>query len=375
MNKKSQTSLLMIAILLVVALLAGCASGGNGNSSTNGSAPSPTAPAQEPVESSKPEDKTGGEVNIYTARHYDVDAELYSKFTEETGIKVNVVEGNAAELIERINREGASTPADLFITVDGGILNTAKVEELLQPVESSAVDAQVPVDFRDKDSHWIGLSTRARVIVYAKDRVDPSELSIYEDLAGEKWKGRLLVRSSTNLYNLSLLASFISINGEEEAEKWAAGIAANLARDPEGGDRDQAKAIAAGVGDVALMNTYYVGRMSVSDDPEEVKVAEQVGVFFPNQETTGTHVNLSGAGLIKHSKNKDNAVKLIEFLTAPEAQAIISQANFEYPVNNEAELPEILESWGEFKHQGIDFAAYGEFNPAAVEIANKVGWK
>lgn len=375
MNKKSQTSLLMIAILLVVALLAGCASGGNGNSSTNGSAPSPTAPAQEQVESSKPEDKTGGEVNIYTARHYDVDAELYSKFTEETGIKVNVVEGNAAELIERINREGASTPADLFITVDGGILNTAKVEELLQPVESSVVDAQVPADFRDKDSHWIGLSTRARVIVYAKDRVDPSELSTYEDLAGEKWKGRLLVRSSTNLYNLSLLASFISINGEEEAEKWAAGIAANLARDPEGGDRDQAKAIAAGVGDVALMNTYYVGRMSVSDDPEEVKVAEQVGVFFPNQETTGTHVNLSGAGLIKHSKNKDNAVKLIEFLTAPEAQAIISQANFEYPVNNEAELPEILESWGEFKHQGIDFAAYGEFNPAAVEIANKVGWK
>lgn len=362
----------MIAIL-VISLLTGCGAGGSGGAQSDGT-PTPTP---ESAGTSQPEanGKTGGEVNIYTARHYDVDAELYAKFTEQTGIKVNVVEGKAPELIERIKREGASTPADLFITVDGGILNTAKTAELLQPVQSSVVDAQVPSDLRDKDSHWIGLSTRARVIVYAKDRIDPAELSTYEDLAEDKWKGKLLTRSSTSLYNQSLLASLIAINGEQEAEAWASGIAANLARDPEGGDRDQAKAIVAGVGDVAIMNSYYVGHMSVSDDPEEVKVANSVGVFFPNQDTTGTHLNISGAGLIKHSKNKDNAIKLIEYLTAPEAQAVISKSNFEFPVNKEAEMPELLKSWGEFKHQGIDFAAYGEFNPKAVEIANKVGWK
>lgn len=337
---------------------------GAGNAAGNGS----EAAGQE-------DEVLGGEVNIYTARHYDVDAELYAKFTEETGIKVNVVEGAAPELIERIKREGASTPADLFITVDGGILNTAKVEGLLQPIESGVIDAQVPNDLRDVDSEWVGLSTRARVIVYAKDRVDPSELSTYEDLATDKWKGRLLTRSSTNLYNTSLLASLIEINGEEAAEQWAAGIAANLARDPEGGDRDQAKAVVAGVGDVAIMNTYYIGRMSVSEDAEEVKVVDAIGVFFPNQDTTGTHLNLSGAGLTKHSKNKAQAIKLVEYLTAPEAQKVISQANYEYPVNPEAEWPEILKSWGEFRHQQIDFAAYGENNAKAIEIANKVGWK
>lgn len=319
--------------------------------------------------------KEAGEVNLYSARHYDVDAELYAKFEEQTGIKVNVVEGDAAELIERMKREGASTPADLFITVDGGILNTAKVSDILQPIESDVIEAQVPAELWDTDKHWVSLSTRARVIAYAKDRVDPSELSTYEDLATNKWQGKLLARSSSNLYNLSLIASLIAINGEEQTQEWAAGIAANLARDPEGGDRDQAKAVVAGTGDIAIMNTYYIGRMSISDDPEEVKVAESIGVFFPNQGTTGTHINISGVGLSKYSKNKENAIKLIEFLTAKEAQTVISQANFEYPVNPEAEWPEILKSWGTFEHQNIDFAVYGENNPTAVIIANKAGWK
>lgn len=369
MQQRRNHLFLMLTIVLVMALIAGCGAGNNNGGANNGAQKTGEAGAEQPAA------KTGGEVNIYTARHYDVDAELYAKFTEDTGIKVNVVEGKAPELIEKIKREGASTPADLFITVDGGILNTAKAADLLQPVVSEVVDAQVPSELRDKDSHWIGLSTRARVIVYAKDRVNPSELSTYEDLAEDKWKGKLMVRSSTNLYNLSLLASLISINGEKEAEAWAAGIAANLARDPEGGDRDQAKAIVAGTGDVAIMNTYYVGNMSVSDVEEERKVAEQIGVFFPNQETTGTHINISGAALIKHSKNKENAVKLIEYLTAPEAQSTISKTNFEFPVNKAAEMPELLKSWGEFKSQNIDFAVYGELNPKAVEIVNKVGWK
>ncbi|WP_010271705.1 Fe(3+) ABC transporter substrate-binding protein [Paenibacillus senegalensis] len=370
-------------ILLSVILAAGCAAGGdeagpntsNVNQGTGNQGNDNSSESPEPDSSGNDQEQAGGEVNLYTARHYDVDQELYDQFTEQTGIKVNVVEGKAPELIERIKREGASTPADLFITVDGGILNTAKTEGLLQPIESEVIDQQVPADLRDSEDHWVALSSRARIIAYAKDRVDPGELSTYEDLASEKWKGRLLVRSSTNLYNLSLLASLISINGEEAAEQWAAGIANNLAREPEGGDRDQAKAVAAGVGDIAIMNTYYLGRMSVSDDPEEVKVAESLGVFFPNQDTTGTHLNVSGAGLIKHSQNKENAIKLIEYLTGKEAQEIISQANFEYPVNPEAELPDILKSWGTFEHQQIDFAEYGVHNPKAVEIVNKTGWK
>ncbi|WP_035120621.1 Fe(3+) ABC transporter substrate-binding protein [Cohnella panacarvi] len=314
-------------------------------------------------------------VNIYSARHYDVDAKLYTQFTQETGIKVNVVEGKAEELIEKIKREGKSTPADLFITVDGGVLNNAKQSGILQPVESSVIEGQVPAALRDTDNQWIGLSTRARVIVFSKDRVKPEQLSTYEDLASDKWKGKVLVRSSTSMYNQSLLASFIALDGEEKAELWAQGIAANLARDPEGGDRDQAKAVVAGIGDVAIMNTYYVGQLFNSDDSEEVKVAEQIGVFFPNQETTGTHRNISGAGLIKHSRNKENAVKLIEFLTGEKAQALFASENFEYPVNEKAEWPELLKSWGAFKAQEVDFAEFGDYNKTAVQIMNKVGWK
>lgn len=368
-NKRS-SFLLTFLLISLIAILTGC---GSENVAKNNTEDTKTKETTQPAESKTTEN--GGEVNIYTARHYDVDQELYDMFTKETGIKVNVVEGKAPELIERLKREGESTPADLFVTVDGGILNSAKIEGILQPVVSDVVDKQVPSDLRDKENHWIGLSTRARVIVYAKDRVNPSDLSTYEDLASDKWRGKVAVRSSTNLYNQSLLASFVDIMGEKEAEDWAKGLVANLAREPEGGDRDQAKAIVSGVGDVALMNTYYVGQLAASEDAEEVKVAEKIGVFFPNQQTSGTHINISGAGLVKHSQNKDNAVKLLEFLTASESQSKISQANFEFPVNSEATLPELLESWGSFKHQNVDFAKYGELNPKAVEIANKVGWK
>jgi iron(III) transport system substrate-binding protein len=359
--KLKQAGTLLLTAAMSVALITGCASGSRTNSgeAANGNTG----------------DKASNEVNVYSARHYDVDAVLYDRFTQETGIKVNLVDGKAEELIERIKREGASTPADLFITVDGGILNNAKESGILQPVESDVINKQVPKKLRDTDNQWIGLATRARIIAYSKERVKPEELSTYEDLASEKWKGKVLVRSSTSMYNQSLLASLIAIGGEQKAEEWAQGIANNLARDPEGGDRDQAKAIVAGIGDVAIMNTYYVGLMSQSADPEEVKVAEQIGVFFPNQDTTGTHRNISGAGLTKHSKNKENAIKLIEFLTAKEAQETIAEQNFEYPVNESAKLPGIMASWGEFKAQDIDFAKLGELNKKAVEIMNKVGWK
>ncbi|RHW33990.1 iron ABC transporter substrate-binding protein [Lysinibacillus yapensis] len=326
-------------------------------------------------EASGPQKAENQEVNIYTARHYDADDEIYKKFTEETGIKVNVVKGEAEELIERLKREGESTEADLFITVDGGVLANAKQNGIFQPVSSEIINENVPENLRDAENNWIGMGTRARIIAYSKERVSPEELSTYEDLTNEKWKGRLLVRSSTSLYNQSLLASFIELNGEEQAEQWAQGIVNNFARQPDGGDRDQAKAIAAGTGDIAIMNTYYVGLLANSEDPEEVKVADSIGVFFPNQETNGTHVNISGIGLTKHSKNKENATKLIEYITGVEAQEFLAANNFEFPVNPQAQKPELLESWGEFKMQELNFDTLGEHNKKAIEIFNKTGWK
>lgn len=315
------------------------------------------------------------EVNLYTARHYDVDDQLYAKFEEETGIKVNVIKGEADELLERIKREGDATQADLFLTADAGRLYRAKDAGLLQPVSSDVLDEQIPSNFQDKDQMWYGLTKRARVMVYNKETVKPEELSTYEALTDDKWKGRILIRGSENVYNQSLLASFIEINGEEKAKEWAAGLVANFARDPEGGDRDQAKAIAAGIGDVAIMNTYYFGQMLNSEDPEEVKVAEKLGVFFPNQETNGTHVNVSGAGVVKAAKNKENAIKLLEFLSSPESQGTFAEANYEYPVNESVEPSELLKSWGEFKEQDIPLSALGENNAKSILIFNEVGWK
>ena len=323
-------------------------------------------------EASKPKNQV---VNIYTARHYEVDDEIYTKFTDETGIKVNVVKGEAEELIERIKREGESTAADLFVTVDGGVLANAKQNDILQPVTSDVINENVPENLRDADNNWIGLATRARIIAYSKDTVQPEELSTYEDLTNDKWKGKLLVRSSTSLYNQSLLASFIELNGEEQAEQWAQGIVNNFARQPDGGDRDQAKAIAAGTGDIAIMNTYYIGLLANSEDPEERKVADRIGVFFPNQETNGTHVNISGIGLTKHSQNKENATKLIEYMTSAPAQEFLSAHNYEFPVNPDAAKPELLESWGDFKMQELNFDTLGEHNKKAIEIFNQTGWK
>ncbi len=314
-------------------------------------------------------------VNLYSARHYETDRLLYEGFTKKTGIQVNVVSGKAPELIERIRREGESTPADVFITVDGGVLNTAKKTGILQPMPSGIFFQEVPTYLRDKDNYWVGLTTRARVIVYSKERVKPEKLSTYENLADPEWKGRVLVRSSADLYDQSLLASLIVVDGYEGAEKWAAGIVANMARMPRGNDRAQAKAIAAGVGDVAIMNTYYIGQMLHSKDPEEVRVAQSVGVFFPNQETTGTHINISGAGLTKYGKNRENALKLIEYLVSAPVQEAFSAGNYEYPVNPKAKKHILLDQWGTFKTQKIDFSLLGENNPNAIRIFNKVGWK
>lgn len=314
-------------------------------------------------------------VNVYSDRHYDTDKAIFESFTKKTGVKVNIVEGKSDELIERMAREGKDTKADLLITADAGRLHRVKDKGLLQPVKSDVLAKNVPSNLKDKDDQWYALTKRGRVIVYSKDRVKSSDLSTYEALTDPKWKGKVLVRSSSAVYNQSLLASLIEINGEEKAEKWAKGIVNNLAREPKGNDRDQAKAIVAGAGDVAIMNTYYVGKMLNSSDQEEVKVAKKVGVFFPNTETTGTHINVSGAGITKNASNKDNALKLVEYLSSEDAQKQFADGNYEYPVNPKVEPSELLKSWGNFKTQDINLSKLGENNKKAVEIFNKVNWK
>jgi iron(III) transport system substrate-binding protein len=314
-------------------------------------------------------------VNIYSARNYESDKELYALFQEQTGIKVNVVSANAPELIERIKREDSSTEADLFVTVDGGVLHSAKAAGILQPVASPIVLRNVPASLRDKDNTWFGLSTRARVIVYAKDRVKPEQLSSYEDLADPKWKGKVVARPSSALYDQSLLASLIALDGEEKALAWVKGIAANFARQPKGNDRGQALDIVAGLGDVALMNTYYIGQMLNSKNPDEVRAAQNIGVFFPNQQDTGTHINVSGIALTKHAKHADNAIKLIEFLTDVPAQERLSAGNYEFPVNPAAQKHPLLTSWGTFKTQNLDFAVLNANNAKAIQLFAEGGWK
>jgi iron(III) transport system substrate-binding protein len=369
MQKKYRIISLFLVSILVIGILSGCSTTTLDQSdSTNGD--NVVSDTENKVNENKEE-----VVNLYTDRHYDTDEELFKLFTEETGIKVNVVKGKSDELIEKLNREGEDTQADLLITADAGRLHRAKEKGLLQPVESKTLFSNIPANLRDKDNQWFGLTVRGRVIVYSKDRVNPEDLSTYEDLTNPKWKGKILVRSSSNIYNQSLLASFIAINEAEAAKNWAKGIVENMAREPKGNDRDQAKAIVAGIGDIAIMNTYYIGKMLNSSDPEEVKVANQVGVFFPNQDTTGTHINVSGIGLTKYAKNKTNAIKLMEFLSSEKAQKQFAEANYEYPANPLVEPSDLLKSWGEFKAQNINLSKLGEYNKKAMEIFNEVGWK
>ena len=241
------------------------------------------------------------EVNVYTHRHYPSDQVLFAQFEKETGITVNVVNASADELMQKMTLEGNQSPADVLITVDAGRLVRAVDKGLLQSVTSKTLDSIIPLHLRDKDGQWFGLTKRARVIAYAKERIKPEDLSTYENLANNRWKGKILVRSSGNIYNQSLMASLIANNGEEVATGWAKKMVENMARSPKGNDRDQVKAVVAGEGDVAIVNTYYIGKLLNSKDPEEVKSGKGVGIFFPNQEGRGTHINISGAGVAKFS--------------------------------------------------------------------------
>jgi len=316
-----------------------------------------------------------GAVNLYSSRHYDTDQQLYDGFTEQTGIKVNLIEGKADQLIERIEAEGRNSPADILITVDAGRLWRAEQADILQAVDSDVLAERIPESVRHPDGLWFGLSQRVRAIFYAKERVDPAELSTYEDLADDKWQSRICIRSSNNIYNQSLLASLIATHGVEAAEEWAQGIVDNMARDPQGGDTDQIRAVAAGECDIAVANHYYYVRLVKSDDPADQEVAEAVEIFLPNQDGRGAHANISGAGVTAAAPNRDNAVAFLEYLTTEQAQKYFAEGNNEFPVVEGAKRDPVLAGWGEFKIDQINASLYGEHNAEAVKIMDLVGWK
>lgn len=316
-----------------------------------------------------------GEVNLYSARKEELIKPLLDRFTAQTGITVNLVTGKADALLKRLESEGRNTPADLLLTTDAGRLYRAYEAGVLQPVRSEVLERQIPAVYRDPEGHWFGVSVRARVLMYAPDRVDPAELSTYEALADSRWKGRICIRSSGNIYNQSLVGALIAAHGEAETEAWARGLVANMARPPKGGDRDQISAVAAGQCDIAVANTYYLGTMLNSSDPAQREAAAKVAVFWPNQEGRGAHVNISGAGVTRHAQNRDNAVKLLEFMVSEESQRWYADANLEYPVRSGIPLNATLEAWGTFKADTLNLAELGRNNAAAVRLMDRAGWK
>lgn len=316
-----------------------------------------------------------GEINLYSARHYDTDNALYTNFTRATGIRVNLVEAKAEELIARIKAEGANSPADLIVTVDAGNLYRAQQEGILRPALSPILTRAIPANLREPQGHWYGLTKRARVIVYNKGKIKPQELSTYEDLANPKWQGRLIVRTSNNIYNQSLMGAIIAANGRSGAETWARGLVANFARPPKGNDTAHIQDVAAGAGDLTLVNTYYVARILKSQKTADREVAAKIGVFFPNQNDRGTHVNISGAGVVKTAPNPAGALKFIEYLTSREAQDIFARGNNEYPVVSGTAIDSIVRGFGSFKEDKLNAAEYARLNGEAVRIMDRAGWK
>ncbi len=313
-------------------------------------------------------------VNVYSSRHYDSDDKLYEAFTQETGIKVNLIEGKADELLARIKREGRLSPADVFISVDAGRLQLAVDAEVLEPVDSTLLKDRVPASLRHPDGLWFGLSKRVRCIYVSKDAPDDL-IKTYAELADAKLKGKLLIRSSSNLYNQSLVASRLKIMGESKTQAWANGIVTNMARTPQGGDTDQLRALAAGEGGVAVANHYYFARMIAGNKQSDNEAAKKIRIIFPDQDGRGAHVNVSGAGVIKTSRNKDNAIKLIEFMTTKQAQKLWALDNHEFPVVEGIELTPVLKGLGEFKEDSLNAAELGKNNREAVRVMDRASWR
>ncbi|MDX2099431.1 MAG: Fe(3+) ABC transporter substrate-binding protein [Leptolyngbyaceae cyanobacterium bins.59] len=318
---------------------------------------------------------SGQVLNLYSARHYDTDTALYESFTRKTGIRVNLIEADADKLIERIRSEGANSPADVLITVDAGRLWRAREAGILRPIRSQILQKAVPSNLRDPDGHWFGLSRRARVIMYNRDKVNPSQLSTYEALTDSRWRGKILVRSSSNIYNLSMTGSILQVHGAKRTEDWVRGLVANFARPPEGNDTAQIRAAAAGVGDIAISNTYYLARLAKSNKAEDRAVAAKMRIFFPNQRDRGTHVNISGGGVVRTSKNPEAAVKFLEHLVSRESQDIFARSNSEYPVVSGVAIDPVLAGYGRFKADVMNAAVFGRNNAEALRIMDRGGWK
>jgi iron(III) transport system substrate-binding protein len=314
------------------------------------------------------------EVNVYSYRQPILIDPFFEEFTKSTGIKVNVLHAKKG-LLERLLSEGANTPADLILTVDIARLKQFVEEDILTPVKSSILEKNIPVHLRDNNNRWFALSKRARIIAVSKERVATGAIKKIEDLTDPKWKGKICTRPGSHAYNRSLLASIVAAHGETGAEKWAKGLVVNLARKPEGNDRAQAKAIFEGVCDIAIMNTYYYGKMKFNEkNPVQKNWANAINLVFTNQNDRGNHINIAGGGVIKYSKNKENAITLLEFLTTPKAQNLYSSINYEYPVNPTMSLSDELKSWGEFKEDELPIEKLAELAPIAQKIIDRVGW-
>ena len=314
------------------------------------------------------------EVNVYSYRQPILIDPFFEEFTKTTGIKVNVLHAKKG-LLERVVSEGANTPADLVLTVDIARLSQFVQKDLLMEVNSVILNKNIPPHLRDSNNKWFALSKRARILAVSKDRVSNNSIKNIEDLADPRWRGKICTRPGSHDYNRSLLASIIAANGEEKAEEWASNLVLNLARKPEGNDRAQAKAVHEGVCDIAVMNTYYFGKMKFNEkNPEQKEWAKSINLIFTNQDNRGNHINVAGGGVVKYSKNKDNAIALLEFLTQPEAQILYSKMNYEYPVNPNVEPSEELSSWGVFIEDQLPVERLADLAPTAQKIIDRVGW-
>lgn len=315
------------------------------------------------------------QVNLYSARKEALIKPLLDKFTQQTGISVNLVTGNADNLITRLKNEAKYSPADLLLTTDVGRLYRAKQQGLTQVVSDSDAIAKLPQNFRDEQGHWLGLSLRARPLMASIERVNPQSITKLEDLTGPEWKGRVCIRSSSNIYNQSMVASLIAQIGETATEQWVKGLVSNFARPPQGGDRDQIKAVASGLCDVAIANTYYLAGMLSSKDETEQQQAKKVTVIWPNQADRGAHINISGVALTKNAPNKAAAIKLIDFLLSEESQLWYAKTNHEYPVLAGIPWSELLQSFGKFNTEQVPLGKLGELNATAVQLMDRAGWK
>ena len=312
-------------------------------------------------------------VNVYSARHYDTDMAMYERFTEETGIKVNLIEGSSDALIERIKSEGQFSPADMLITIDAGRLWRAEKEGIFQPVDSAVLSERIPAHLRHPEGEWFGLSKRARVIAHKKDMALPAGFGTYEALADEAFRGQVCMRSSGNIYNLSLMASLIDAHGAPAAEAWAKGVVANFARTPQSNDTGQLKAVASGECTITIANTYYLGRLMASTKPEDKALMANLEIVFPNQDGRGTHVNISGAGVTKYAPNRENAIRFLEYLTSDFAQRLFAEGNNEYPISGPTTGP--VAALGEFKRDDLNVSVLGENQTEAVKVYDRAGWK